>query len=205
MAKTEQKFEIDAVHHLAMVCKDMQATVEFYTKILGFRLVKTVDIPGGRGQHFFLEYAPGQSIAFFYFPGAPEQVKGLTGPGFGRLDAEGNMLNRISGNSAHGTMHHVAFRVPLENIQEYRDRLARAGLAISDVVHHGDRRTDPETSEVRDEDFALSIYFSDPDGICLEFCAYTRELREDDIVHTPARAGDVEVAHAPAAALATAY
>jgi len=204
MTSTAPAFEIDSVHHLALVCKDMKRTVDFYTQTLGFKLVKTIEMPSGRGQHFFLEYAPGQSVAFFWFPDGPEKVQGVTGPGFGRLDADGNRVNRIAGLSAHGTMHHVAFSVPLEKIHDYRQRLVEAGMGVSDVVHHGDRRTDAQTGEVSDEDFALSVYFSDPDGICLEFCAYTRALREDDVVHAPA-AGSVPAVQNAQTALTRAY
>ena len=46
------KFEINGVHHLALVCKDMERTVEFYTDVLGMRLTKGFDLEG-YGQHFF--------------------------------------------------------------------------------------------------------------------------------------------------------
>lgn len=183
-AAGERPFAIDAIHHLALVCSDMKRTVDFYTRVLGFKLIKTIDMGNG-GQHFFLEFAPGQAVAFFQFPNAPEKIEGVTAPGFGRRDAEGRQVNRLSGVSAQGTMHHLAFRVPLEKIDEYQRRLAEAGLAVSEVVHHGGRRTDACTGETVDTDFALSVYFSDPDGIGLEFCAYTRELHADDVLHAP--------------------
>ena len=53
MAKPELKssgnseFEIRGVNHLALVCKDMAKTVEFYRDVLGMPLVKTIDLPGG--------------------------------------------------------------------------------------------------------------------------------------------------------------
>ena len=34
--------------------------------------------------------------------------------------------------------------------------------------------------------FVRSIYFQDPDGILLEFAAWTRELGPDDVRHEPA-------------------
>ena len=48
-----------------------------------------------------------------------------------------------------------------------------------------------------DHHFCHSIYFFDPDGILLEFAAWTRELRPDDVKHVPARA--VGAAGAPTA------
>jgi hypothetical protein len=34
--------------------------------------------------------------------------------------------------------------------------------------------------------FVRSIYFQDPDGILLEFAAWTRELGPEDVAHEPA-------------------
>jgi catechol 2,3-dioxygenase-like lactoylglutathione lyase family enzyme len=44
---------IRGVNHLALVRSDMARTVDFYTNVLGFPLVKTVELPAGWGQHFF--------------------------------------------------------------------------------------------------------------------------------------------------------
>ena len=41
-SKTTGDFEIRGINHLALVCKDMARTVDFYTNILGFPLIKTV-------------------------------------------------------------------------------------------------------------------------------------------------------------------
>jgi hypothetical protein len=38
--------------------------------------------------------------------------------------------------------------------------------------------------------FVRSIYFQDPDGILVEFAAWTRELTDADVSHTPATAAD---------------
>src|SRR3974390_3489025 len=42
------------INPLALVCRDMAETVEFYTKVLNMPLVKTVQLPDG-GQHFFFD------------------------------------------------------------------------------------------------------------------------------------------------------
>jgi catechol 2,3-dioxygenase-like lactoylglutathione lyase family enzyme len=56
-----REFEIRGVNHLALVCKDMARTVEFYRDVLGMPLVKTLDLPGGRGQHFFFDIGNGDT------------------------------------------------------------------------------------------------------------------------------------------------
>src|SRR5215831_8846205 len=61
-------FTLNGVNHLALVCRDMARTVDFYTNVLGMALVKTIDLPGG-GQHFFFDMGNGNLLAFFWFPG----------------------------------------------------------------------------------------------------------------------------------------
>jgi hypothetical protein len=44
------------------------------------------------------------------------------------------------------------------------------------------------SKEVHEGTFVRSIYFFDPDGILLEFAAWTRDLTEEDVRHRPATA-----------------
>jgi catechol 2,3-dioxygenase-like lactoylglutathione lyase family enzyme len=51
-------FQIQGVNHIALVCKDMARTVDFYTNVLGLNLIKTIVLPDG-GQHFFADVPSG--------------------------------------------------------------------------------------------------------------------------------------------------
>ena len=64
MNTSSAKIELNGVHHLALVCKDMARTVDFYTSVLGLRLKKGFDLPG-YGQHFFFDMGNGSELAFF--------------------------------------------------------------------------------------------------------------------------------------------
>ena len=64
------------INHLALVCRDMAETVEFYTKVLGMPLVKTVQLPDG-GQHFFFDCGGGALLAFFWWENAPAAAPGI--------------------------------------------------------------------------------------------------------------------------------
>src|SRR5271168_4662633 len=129
MAKaTNTEFDIRGVNHLALVCKDMARTVEFYRDVMGMPLIKTIDLPGGMGQHFFFDIGNGDSLAFFWFPDAPEAQPGISSPK--ALPTQGSML------SAHGSMNHIAFNVPAEKFDEYRDRLKAKGIKVSPVLNH---------------------------------------------------------------------
>jgi hypothetical protein len=41
--------------------------------------------------------------------------------------------------------------------------------------------------------YVRSVYFFDPDGILLEFAAWTRTFRPDDVCHAPVRADGTRV------------
>ena len=38
-----REFALNGINHLALVCSDMDRTVDFYTNVLGMPLVKTID------------------------------------------------------------------------------------------------------------------------------------------------------------------
>src|SRR5690606_7882696 len=76
--RTNPKFDIRGINHLALVCRDMKRTVEFYSGVLGMPLTKTINLPNGMGQHFFFDIGNGDQLAFFWFPDAPEAVPGVT-------------------------------------------------------------------------------------------------------------------------------
>ena len=178
-----KEFELRGVNHLALVCKDMAKTVDFYTNVLGMPLIKTLDLSAGLGQHFFFDIGGGDSLAFFWFPAAPKAAPGIASPqsipGVGSLE------------TAHGSMNHVAFDIAADKIEEYRERLLHRGVEVTEVINHDDspRQASPE---VHEGTFVRSIYFFDPDGILLEFAGWTREFTEQDVTHTPARAEDEE-------------
>ena len=80
-APTNREFDIRGVNHLALVCKDMAKTVEFYRDVLGMPLIKTVELPAGMGQHFFFDIGGGDSLAFFWFADAPAAAPGIAAAG----------------------------------------------------------------------------------------------------------------------------
>jgi len=150
----------EGVHHLALTCKDMDRTVDFYTRVLGMSLSATLDLPGG-WKHFFFDMGGGNQLAFFYFPDIAEGKKGEQFPG-----APWKTMPSAA-------MHHVAFAVEsVEELERARDELIGQGIRVTDVWDH---------------EFCKSIYFQDPDGIQLELAAWVRPLDERD-VHEPYRA-----------------
>jgi glyoxylase I family protein len=96
------------VHHLALVCSDVERTIDFYKDLLGFPLAAVMenrDYPGST--HFFIDIGHGNLLAFFDFPGlALEQAV-----------------------EAYGGVQHVAISVPQAHVDAVRARLDAAGIA----------------------------------------------------------------------------
>jgi catechol 2,3-dioxygenase-like lactoylglutathione lyase family enzyme len=212
-AKANPEFELRGVNHLALVCKDMATTVEFYRDTLGMPLVKTIDLPHGMGQHFFFDIGNGDCLAFFWFPNAPEAAPGVSSPkalpalgemitahgsmaffwfpnaperqpGFASpqsLPGEGSMI------TAHGSMNHIAFSVPAERFDLYVERLKAKGVKLSPVLNH-DSSPMQASATMHAGVFVRSVYFFDPDGVCLEFACWTKVFDDTDVAHDPMRA-----------------
>jgi catechol 2,3-dioxygenase-like lactoylglutathione lyase family enzyme len=180
-SSSDDPFEFGGINHLALVCRDMERTVEFYSHVLGMPLIKTIELPAGMGQHFFFDCGGGDSLAFFWFPDAPDGVPGVSSP-VGRPD-QGSLTSAV------GSMNHVAFSVPPERIDDYRARLVAAGVDCTEVANHDDSEWGI-ADDLHPGVFVRSIYFQDPDGILLEFACWTREFGPGDVAHRPARAAD---------------
>lgn len=175
-----QEFELRGINHLALVCKDMKRTVDFYEGILGMPLIKTINLPDDSGQHFFFDAGNGDSLAFFWFPDAPDSQPGVTHPA--------NRIGEGPLTTAHASMNHVAFDVAADKIDEYQQKLEAAGIKVTPVINHDDSETQASMT-LTDTTFVRSIYFEDPDGIMVEFAAWTRELDERDVNAAPLSAG----------------
>jgi len=167
----ERPFEFEGVNHLALVCRDMGRTVAFYQDVLGMPLVKTIELPAGLGQHFFFDCGGGDHLAFFWFPDAPEPAPGVSAPA--------SRPDRGSLTSAIGSMNHVAFNVAPDRMEDYRDKLRAAGVETTEIANHDDSEWGL-AHEWTDDVYIRSVYFQDPDGILLEFAAWTRPFGPHD-------------------------
>jgi catechol 2,3-dioxygenase-like lactoylglutathione lyase family enzyme len=160
---TNTEFQFSGFNHLALVSSDM---------------ARTVDIPGG-AQHFFFDCGNGDSLAFFWFPDAPAAMPGISAAG--EMPGDGSIV------SAHGSMNHVAFDVPVDKFDEYVDKLKDKGVAVSPVLNHDDSES-TVSRELHPGVFVRSVYFRDPDGVLLEFACWTKTFGPEDIAHAPANA-----------------
>ena len=146
----------EGIHHLALVTDDMDATVRFYHGVLGARLVSTIGTD--RFRHYFFEFAPGQTVAFFEYAGeSPERFSkpaGVPDPRAMQFD-------------------HLSFRLADEAaLEDLRSRLDRYGCEVTEVVDHDTMR---------------SVYFTDPNGIALEASWWVVDPSPSAVDHTDTR------------------
>lgn len=182
-AKPAEDFQYLGVNHVALVCRDMAETVEFYTGMLGMKLIKTIDLPNGRGQHFFFDCGGGGSVAFFWFPNAPEAAPGIA-------SMHPDYLTKGS-QTAHASMNHLAISIPIEKFDEYAERLKARGVALR-VLNHDDGPNHISPT-VTDKTWIRSMYFRDPNGIHMELAALTRNYDGRDVEHDPMNAAGERV------------
>ena len=71
---------ISGIHHITAIASDPQRNLDFYTQVLGLRLVKlTVNFDDPGTYHFYFanrDGAPGSILTFFPWPGIPRGIAG---------------------------------------------------------------------------------------------------------------------------------
>jgi glyoxylase I family protein len=61
---------VRGVHHMALICRDVEETIRFYQDLLGFPLVELVENRDYAGSsHFFFDIGNRNLLGFFDFPG----------------------------------------------------------------------------------------------------------------------------------------
>lgn len=103
---------ISGLHHITLVSANAQRTVDFYTQVLGLRLVKKTvnfDDPGSYHLYFGDQTGrPGTAVTFFEWPRAPQGYPGI------------------------GGTHHFALSVADYNgLLKWKRRLTDLGLAVN--------------------------------------------------------------------------
>jgi len=109
--------QLQAVHHIAIICSDYEASKAFYTDILGFTIIREVYRENRDSYKLDLALNDTYLIELFSFPEAPE---------------------RPSYPEARG-LRHLAFEV--KNIEEAVAELHQSGIQVEEI------RIDPYTSK----------------------------------------------------------
>lgn len=142
--------------HIGLSTLDLNKTRDFWENVLGFKPVRCDIIKikeGGEVRHIFFDTGRDQLVAFMEargVPGVPVEY-----------DAG---INRGLGVPA--AFYHFAFEAGTQTgLEQKRQELTAKGVKVTEIVDH---------------DWAKSIYFSDPNGMSLEYCCYTRNFNEND-------------------------
>jgi glyoxylase I family protein len=95
------------IHHAALICSDVEQTIQFYQGLLGFPLVELVENRDYAGSsHLFFDLGNQTLLGFFDFPG----------------------LGLQPGVESIGSVQHIAISAPRDRWEEVRDRLDEAGV-----------------------------------------------------------------------------
>lgn len=130
------------LNHAAWVTHDVEATAEFYTRVMGMELVSTVfddSVPSTGDEfayfHLFFKMQDGSTIAFFEAPGLPPRSE-VTHPAYDIFD-------------------HIALQATdREEVDRWADWLRENNIPIVGPTDHGG--------------LIYSIYFYDPNSLRLE-------------------------------------
>ena len=95
------------VHHMALICSDVEQTIQFYQELIGFPLVELMENRDYKGStHLFFDIGNDNLLAFFDFPG----------------------LGLQPGIEALGGVQHIAISTTPENLERVKARLDEQGV-----------------------------------------------------------------------------
>src|ERR1051326_4472792 len=96
------------VHHMALICSDVERTIQFYQELCGFPLVELMENRDYKGStHLFFDIGNHNLLAFFDFP----------------------ELGLQPGTESLGAVQHIAISTTPENLEMIKARLEEKGVA----------------------------------------------------------------------------
>jgi glyoxylase I family protein len=106
-AAERPKSTVRGLHHLALICSDVEQTIQFYQELLGFPLVELMENRDYTGStHLFFDMGHDNLLAFFDFPG----------------------LGLQPGIEALGGVQHIAISIDSDNFEVIKKRLEERGI-----------------------------------------------------------------------------
>jgi catechol 2,3-dioxygenase-like lactoylglutathione lyase family enzyme len=159
-------------HHLAIATRDIKATHEFYTRAMGFELVKVVIAPSGASgfaKHVFYDTGDGDLMAFWDLHDDS-------------LPADWNPAIATGIGLPPWTNHFAFDAADREDLEARKRRWLEYGVNVLEIDHG----------------WCHSVYATDPNGILVEFCVSTRQLTAADAEEAQRLLADAAPAVPPA-------
>ncbi len=95
------------VHHMALICSDVEQTIQFYQELIGFPLIELMENRDYTGStHLFFDIGNKNLLAFFDFPG----------------------LGLPPGVESIGSVQHIAISVEPAQLEQIKARLEQTGI-----------------------------------------------------------------------------
>jgi glyoxylase I family protein len=121
-APAQRRMRLTGLHHVTLICRDLDRTTAFYRDLLGLSLVRqgtNDDDPGSRHFWFGDEHgSPGTLVSFLEYPSMPQGAVGI------------------------GSTHHLAFAVESsDELIAWREYLGAHGVECSQVLDRGGLRS----------------------------------------------------------------
>ncbi|MEX2123452.1 MAG: VOC family protein [Woeseia sp.] len=133
--------QADGVNHLAFVANDLDKTIEFYTKIVGLKLLRVRPLDGDpKSTMVFFDLGRGEFLAFLRLANVADGSK----MGFGGV-------------------HHFALTINRKQYDSFKSRLEKNGIKYNTISHEildSISAVDPNGLEVE-----LSVWNIDPEDM----------------------------------------
>jgi catechol 2,3-dioxygenase-like lactoylglutathione lyase family enzyme len=147
------------VHHIGLASTNYEATVDFYTKVMGWEIgwQDFFAAPDGTAlmRHVFFDTGDGSYVAFMC--PTPEMSE--------MPNSWATDINSGLGLNFGGVYHFAYWVDSVEELEQRQGELRERGCETTEIVDHG---------------WCQSIYFNDPNGLSLEYCVTTRVFNDDD-------------------------
>ncbi len=157
-------FELRGFNKIALVCGSIKKSVDFYTNLLGMKLIHQTQEDDG-SKRCLIDFGNGvDRLELIWFPDG-EVAPGIATSNY--LDEE--LANLLIQPTA--ALIHICYDLPLIELENYRKKLKNLDIDV--------------TLMRNDMTFHSSFYFKDPDGINIEFGANTRAYMDGDLEYQP--------------------
>ena len=150
---------IHAIDHLNIVVSDLERSVKFYTKVLGFEQTNSAHLEGDWVESIVGLKGVSADVAFIVAPAGEPRIELLCYKSpMGESIPENSLANTVG-------LRHIALRV--DDIHSSAQKLKDEGVKLlSEPV------TVPTTVVNHDAGHKMLCYFHDPDGVLLEITEY---------------------------------